>query len=65
MSKIGLADNGNSPAGNHEVTAGEVKRVLDLGRLLRSVLTPEELLELEDITKRTASPNLQQMGIEK
>ena len=30
-----------------EVTVEEVQRILDLGKILRSVLTEEELVELE------------------
>ena len=36
-----------------EVTMEDVQRVLDLGRILRSVLTEEELIELEKSINQT------------
>jgi len=36
-----------------EVTVEDVQRVLDLGKILRSVLTEEELMELEKTIKKS------------
>jgi hypothetical protein len=40
------------------VTIEEVNRVLEVGRLLLSVLTPEERKELTDLIDRYSSPPL-------
>ena len=48
-----------------KVTIDEVNRVLDVGRLLLSVLTPEELQELKEllIGEPLADPELGNTGV--
>lgn len=43
----------NVVASTMEVTVEDVQRVLDLGKILRSVLTEEELKELEERIKQS------------
>ena len=46
-----------------KVTVHEVKRVLEVGRLLLSVLTPEELAELEEFLNAKFTLSSVEIGI--
>lgn len=46
------------PGDETEISVEEVNRVLEVGRLLLSVLTPDELEELASLCERSASYSL-------